>query len=116
MEISLSKPMAEGRTAEIYEWNDGYILKLYRDWCPPHWVEQEAKIAHAVSEAGIPTPAAGEIVEVHHRRGIIYERVTGISMLQDLNTRPWMFLRHARTLAELQVKINHLAISGLWSY
>ena len=27
-----------------------------------------------------------------------------------------MFLRHARTLAELQVKINRLTISGLWSY
>jgi len=116
MESSLSAPIAEGRTAEIYEWHDGYVLKLYRDWCPPHWVEQEAMVAHAITEAGIPTPAAGEIIEVNGRRGLVYKRVTGVSMLQDLNTQPWMFLRHARTLAELQAKIHQLFISGLQSY
>jgi len=113
---SLSTLIPEGRTAEIYEWNDGYILKLYRDWCPPHWVEHESKVAHAITEAGISTPAAGEIVEVNQRRGLVYERVTGISMLQDMNARPWMILKHARTLADLQTKIHKLSISGLYSY
>lgn len=116
MEISLSAPIAEGRTAEIYDLDHGHILKLYRDWCPPHWVEHESKVAHAIAEAGIPSPAAGEIVEVNDRRGIVYERVKGISMLQDLNVHPWKFLRRARSLAELQVKINLLSISGLQSY
>lgn len=115
MEISLSKPIAEGRTAEVYEWGDGYVLKLYHEWCPSHWVEQEALVARAVSAAGITTPAAGEIVEVNQRRGLIYERVTGISMLQDMNTHPWTIFKHARTLAELQVKINQLSVSGLQS-
>jgi uncharacterized protein (TIGR02172 family) len=116
MEVSPSSLIAEGRTAEIYEWNDGYILKLYRDWCPVHWVEHEAKVAHAITAAGIPSPAAGEIVEVNQRRGLIYERVTGISMLQDLNIHPWKILKHAHSLAELHVKINELSISGLQSY
>jgi uncharacterized protein (TIGR02172 family) len=115
MVISLSHPIAEGRTAEVYAWNDGYVLKLYHDWCPAHWVEHEAKVARAVVEAGIPTPAAGEIVEVNGRRGLVYERVTGISMLQDMNTHPWTIFRHARTLAELHVKVNQLSISGLQS-
>jgi hypothetical protein len=50
------------------------------------------------------------------RRGIIYERVTGSSMLQDMNTRPWMSLRHARSLAELQVQINNISIPELYPY
>jgi tRNA A-37 threonylcarbamoyl transferase component Bud32 len=116
MEISLSAPIAEGRTAEIYEWGDGYVLKLYREWCPSHWVEQESKVAHAIYEAGIPAPAAGDIIDVNHRRGLVYERVTGVSMLQDINARPWMLLKHARTLAKLQIGINQLSISGLQSY
>lgn len=37
-------------------------------------------------------------------------------MLQDLNMRPWTFLRHARNLAELHVKINGLSIEDLPSY
>src|SRR5215203_7265395 len=108
MITSLSKPIAEGRTAEIYAWDDGTVLKLYREWCPSHWVEHESKIAHAIVAAGIPTPAAGEIIEVNGRRGLIYERVIGVSMLQELNARPWIFLEHARTLAELQTQINHI--------
>src|SRR6266508_6918087 len=110
MMTTLSTSIAQGRTAEIYAWDDRHILKLYRDWCPSNWVEYEARIARAVYEGGIPSPAAGEIVEMDGRRGLIYERLEGISMLQDLNARPWTFLKHARALAKLHVKINQLSI------
>jgi len=116
METPLSKPIAEGRTAEVYEWKDGCVLKLYHNWCDPQWVEYESRVAHAVVAAGIPTPTAGEIVEVNGRRGIVYERLKGISMLQDMNARPWTIFKHARTLAALQVQINKLVIPGLHHY
>jgi Ser/Thr protein kinase RdoA (MazF antagonist) len=109
-------PIAEGRTAEIYTWDDHHILKLYRDWCPPHWVDYESRIAHAIHAAGIPTPAAGEIIEIEGRRGLIYERIDGISILQDMNAHPWTILKHARTLAELQVEISRKSIPGLPAY
>ena len=109
-------PIARGRTAEIFLWDDDHVLKLYYDSCPSNWVEYESRIAHAVHAAGIPTPAASEIVEVNGRRGLIYERVEGISMLQDLNSRPWTLLRHARSLAEMQIKIHKQSITGLPSY
>jgi uncharacterized protein (TIGR02172 family) len=112
----ISAPIASGRTAEIYAWEDGYILKLYREWCPSHWIEHEERVARAIVTAGIPTPAVREIVEVNGRRGIVYERVQGVSMLQDLNTRPWMILRHARTLADLQAQFQKLTLPGLFSY
>jgi uncharacterized protein (TIGR02172 family) len=111
-----STSFARGRTAEIFSWDKDHVLKLYFDWCPSHWVEYEARIAHAVHTAGIPTPAAGEIVEVNGRRGLIYERVEGISMLEDLNSHPWKLPRHARSLAELQLKIHRQSITGLPSY
>lgn len=111
-----STPIAQGRTAEIYVWDDQHVLKLYRDWCPSDWVEYEARIAGAIHEAGIPSPAASEIVEVNGRRGLVYERIEGISMLEDMNARPWMLLKHARALAELHVKINQKSITGLPAY
>jgi uncharacterized protein (TIGR02172 family) len=109
-------PFAEGRTAEIYVWDDGHVLKLYRDWCPSDWVDYEARVARAVYEAGIPSPEAGEIIEMNGRRGLIYERLEGISMLQDMNAHLGMLLKHARTLAELHVQINQKSIAGLPSY
>ena len=111
-----STPIAQGRTAEIYLWDEHHVLKLYRDWCPADWAEYEARIAGAIYEAGIPSPAMGEMIEVNGRRGLIYERLEGISMLQDMNARPWMLLKHARSLAELQVEINQQSITGLPSY
>jgi Ser/Thr protein kinase RdoA (MazF antagonist) len=111
-----SAPIAEGRTAELYSWDQQHVLKLYRDWCPPDWVEYEARIARAIYEAGIPSPAAGEIVEVKGRRGLIYQRIEGISMLRDMNARPWMILNHGRSLAELHREINQKSINGLPSY
>ncbi len=111
-----SKPIAQGRTAEVYAWDDGHILKLYRDWCPPYWVDYEARIARAVYESGVPSPAAGEVVEVNGRRGLVYERLDGISMLQEMSTRPWTLLKHARSLADLQARVNQESISGLPLY
>jgi hypothetical protein len=116
MSLPLAPPIAEGRTAEVYAWDAGHVLKLYREWCPPDWVDHEARVAHAVTEAGIPTPAAGEIVAVNGRRGLIYERVSGSSMLDDLNRHPWLLFKHGRALAELHVQINRLSITGLPSY
>ncbi len=116
MTTTLSTPIAQGRTAEIYVWDEHHVLKLYRDWCPPHWIKDEARIAWAVYEAGIPSPATGDIIEVNGRRGLIYARIQGISMLQDMNARPWTMFKHARSLAELQVAINKQSIMGLPSY
>lgn len=109
-------PLAQGRTAEIYAWGDGHILKLFRDGCPSDWVDYEAGVARAVHAAGVPAPAPGEILEVDGRRGLIYERLDGPSMLQDMNARPWLLLKHARALAELQVQIHRKSIPGLPSY
>jgi len=111
----LTPPVAQGRTAEIFDWGTDHILKLYRDWCPAHWVENEARVVHTIAAAGIPTPAAGEILEVNGRRGLVYERVQGPSMLHELNARPWTLLRHARHLAELQAQFHQINVPGLRS-
>jgi Ser/Thr protein kinase RdoA (MazF antagonist) len=109
----LAAPIAEGRTAELYDWDSDHVLKLYHTWCPPHWVEHEAHVARVIAGAGIPTPAAGEVLEIDGRRGIVYERVTGMSMLEDMRRRPWLLLRHARSLADLQAQFHRLTVPGL---
>jgi aminoglycoside phosphotransferase (APT) family kinase protein len=111
-----STPIAQGRTAEIFFWDDQHVLKLYRDWCPADWVDYEARIAHAIHAAGIPSPAPGDIIEINGRRGLVYERLEGMSMLEDMNARPWRVLKHARSLAELHVQIHQQSITGLPSY
>lgn len=116
MNPALAAPIARGRTAEVYAWSPGQVLKLYYDWCPAHWVESEQRTVHTVHAAGIPTPAAGEIVEVDGRRGLVFERVDGQSMLADLARRPWRMALHARSLARLQAQIHRVQSADAPAY
>ena len=100
------KPIAVGRTAEIYARGERQVLKLYRDWCPPHWVDFEARIGRIVQDAGLPVPVVGEIVEVNGRRGLVYERLEGASMLRAILAKPWMIIQFGRQAAELHAAMH----------
>ena len=81
---SLGTPIAEGLTAEVYAWDETRVLKLFRAGWPAHRVEYEAQIARVVHAAGLPVPAVGDIVDVDDRRGLLYERVDGPSMVDGI--------------------------------
>jgi uncharacterized protein (TIGR02172 family) len=95
-----------GRTAEVYAWGDERILKLYQDWMPDISIEWEFAITRRAREAGLPVPAAEEIVRVDRRSGIVFERIHGISMLADLQARPGAILSLSRLLAELHARMH----------
>ncbi len=116
MVTSLGLPIAAGRTADIFAWQDGYILKLYREWCPKNWVDHELHIARIVHGAGLAAPAAGDIVEIGGRRGLVYERLDGPSMLQMFKSKPWRLWQLARQMADLQVALHGCAIADLPSF
>jgi uncharacterized protein (TIGR02172 family) len=105
----LDQPIAIGRTAEVYAWENGQVLKLYRDWCPANWVDYEARICRLVNEAGIPSPKVGDIVEIDGRRGILYERVDGMEMLNAMSRNPLKLVECARALARLHLVMNQSA-------
>ncbi len=111
--ITLDQPIAVGRTAEVYAWENGQVLKLYRDWCPANWVDYEARIGHLVNEAGVPSPKAGEIIEVNGRRGILYERVDGMEMLASMGRSPLKLGECGRALARLHLAMHQCSAGDL---
>lgn len=102
-------PIGVGRTAEVYAWGEGQVLKLYRAGMPAGWVRREAEVGRIVFESGLDAPAVGEVVEVDGRLGVVYERVDGPSMLEVMSRRPWAVFRLARTFAEIQVRMHNCA-------
>jgi aminoglycoside phosphotransferase (APT) family kinase protein len=116
MPPSLGQPIATGRTAEVFAWEDGTVLKLYYEWCPRRWRDEELRVARLVHEAGLAVPAPGEAVEINGRVGLIYERVDGPSMLEEMVQKRFVTLwRSARQMAELHVAISNCAVPGLGS-
>ena len=103
---SLGNPIAQGLTAEVYVWDETRILKLFRDGRSPDPVAYEAPIARAMHAAGLPVPAVGDIMEVYGRRGLLYERVDGLSMLDSMGQKRWPLSQSARLWAELHADMH----------
>ncbi len=102
----LRDPIATGRSAEIYEWGEGQVLKLFLASVPVEWAKAEASIGRMVHAAGLPVPAVGEIVEVAGRPGIVLERLVGPSLLDVMSARPWAVFHFAGRLARLHAEIH----------
>ena len=81
--ISLAAPIASGATADIHDWRDGQVLKLYRDGIPRRVGTREARITSALHAAGARVPAVGELIEVNRRIGLPMEKLIG----QPLSSR-----------------------------
>ncbi len=112
IDFSLGQPIARGRTADIYAWQDGYILKLFHNWFDINSIHFEARIANAVQASGLPVPHVGDIIQINGRSGLIYERLNGWSMLEALYCKPWRIWHYARRQAALQVQI-HAVVSDI---
>ena len=111
--LSESLRIAEGATAEVFAWGEGYVLKLYNEGAPPQVAEQEARRARAASASGLRTPAVIEVLMVEGRQGIVYERVEGVTMLQMLLERPEQGAARAGELAALQATMHGCSVTGL---
>ena len=99
-------PIGFGRTAEVYAWGEAQILKLYRPEMPREWIAHEARVGRIVAEAGLAVPSVGDVIELEGRLGIVYERIVGPSMLDELVRRPWTLFRSARQFAEVHAAMH----------
>jgi len=111
--LDLSRPLARGRTAELYPWPDGHVLKLFR----PGWSEEQARAeaakTRAVHDAGLRVPAVGEVIIIDGRPGIPYRHVPGKTLLEALRQRPWSLGGAARSLADLHADLHRRMVTGL---
>jgi aminoglycoside phosphotransferase (APT) family kinase protein len=98
------RPLASGRAADVYDLEDGTVLRRYRSG--GHDVEYEARVMRYVRERGIPVPG---VVAVEDGRDLVMERLDGPTMLDDLVEHPAKVLFHARTLARLQRGLAEVA-------
>lgn len=99
-------PIASGRTADVYPWDEGHVLKLYRPGTPPETAEYERLKTAAAHAAGLPVPEAGPVVEVEGRFGLVLERLDGRPMMEMLLQEPDAVEPMARRLASLHLEMH----------
>lgn len=100
------KPIAVGRTAEIFPFEDGKVLKLFFPTIPQAWIEREVDIGRYIQGAQLPVPKVYERTKSDGREGVVYERIDGPSLLNEFATKPWKVAQYARLLAGLHAQVH----------
>lgn len=98
---------SQGRTADIYRIGEEYILKLFHTGWAKEAIQQEFKIIHLLKENNLQVPMAYEIVDFKGRTGIVYEKITGPTILQIMEKQPLSYLKQARLLAAIHLDIHN---------
>ncbi|MCP4754956.1 MAG: phosphotransferase, partial [Proteobacteria bacterium] len=105
-EKELGRKVGWGFTAEVYEWENNQVLKLFNHRVPTVHIEREANKTRLLHAAGINVPAAGNLVEINGRLGLPLEKIEGKVMQELIIQKPWRTLHYWRMLVELQIKLS----------
>ncbi|QAY68056.1 phosphotransferase family protein [Paenibacillus protaetiae] len=104
------KKIAEGRTADIFEQETGKIVKLYRRYMDVQSIQYEYAVNQVVGAFDLAAPKAYELLEAEQRRGIVFERVEGETMLSLIIRQPGEMNRLAAQFAKLQNRIHRYEV------
>ena len=98
--------IGQGREADVYEYQDGRVLKLFRAPGLSARVAFEISALEAARSAGVPVPAVYEEVEVDGRLGLVMEHLKGSDLLTIIARKPWLVFRCGRLTGETHARIN----------
>ena len=110
---ALGAPLAIGRTAEVYEWGEGRVVKLLRPGFGRDVMAEEAAVAARVVAAGLPAPGFFGTEDVGGDPGLVFERVDGPTMVEEILRAPWRSIRLADVLADLHATVHASPGTGL---
>ncbi|PYI55111.1 phosphotransferase family protein [Paenibacillus flagellatus] len=105
--------IGQGLTAEVFEYGDGCVLKLYRDWVHASSIGFEYEASSIAYGCGLPTPRPCGRLDEEGRSGIVFERANGPTMLDGIRSKPWRLFDYARTFADLHADMHRIEASGL---
>lgn len=104
--MKTGKMIGKGMTAEVYQWGKDRVLKLFLQGFSDERINYEAEVGCAVHEAGVPSPALYGIVDVDGRKGIIFQRIFGKSILRHVEGAPWKLDYFVQQMAGLHFKMH----------
>ncbi|MGI9641782.1 MAG: aminoglycoside phosphotransferase family protein [Acidimicrobiia bacterium] len=99
------EPIAVGRTADVFALDDDRVLKLLKPGFASDTIDTEADKTRAAHAAGVSAPAVLDVVQVGGRSGIVFERVHGDLLLDDIVLDAMRFREWAKVFAGAHVDV-----------
>ena len=104
--------LGEGASCRVYSWGEDRVVKVFRR-AFGYLAPIEAERVAAVHEAGAPTPAVHGIVSVEDRVGLVFDRIRGPSLLDELGARRLTPAEVGQRTAELHIAVQDLSSAAL---
>lgn len=106
------RKIAEGREAEMFEWEDGKILRLARGENAEAAINWQELTLRQAESCGMRVPKLYGRTEMMGRPGLIMERVPGVDLLTVVGQKPWRVLQVAGVCARMHAQM-HEAVAPL---
>ncbi|MBJ7441394.1 MAG: phosphotransferase [Sphingopyxis sp.] len=107
--------LARGASAELFSLSNNKVLKLFRDSVSDEMIDREADTSVYASACGIPTAAALTRVDQDGRRGIVYPRIEGTTVMNWIRRHPMQAGRALDQMSEIHAAMHKCRAGGLRS-
>lgn len=82
MAVQIGRKLAEGGCAEVFEWEEGKIVKLAKPNTNEWALQRELNHSRIARSCGLPVPDVYGLVHWNGRPGIVFEQVEGESLMR----------------------------------
>lgn len=106
-------PLGSGLSSEVFAEGPDRVLKLYRVPFEPAAIENEFRASVLAHRHGLPVAQPLAILDRGERRGILFERLHGTTLMRHHAGNPVGLLWSLRRLARIQHAIHAAPAEGL---
>lgn len=105
--------IGSGATADVFDWTEGTIIKIFNDYEPDIAIEQEINNTKALQSCSFKYPKFIQKLEYDGKRAIIYEKIVGTSILKQMEATPFSYKKSAVKLAHLHFEVHKNHVNGV---
>ncbi len=104
-----------GRTAEVFDYDDGKVVKLFYENISDEEVNLEYSNNKILESLHIPSAKCFGIITYNNRKGLIMEKLNGLSMMKAMEAKPMSSMSFAVPLAQTHYELHkpiHVKLPG----
>lgn len=105
---------AHGRRSDVIDLGSNNILKLYDESFPVDKIKAEfdkSRLVYNANFLAVPKPI--ELTQRDKRTGIIFEKISGISLMQLFQQKPWLYFSSTATITKIHKSVHKKILSEI---
>ncbi|MFB5650600.1 phosphotransferase family protein [Leptospira wolffii] len=102
-----ARTLAIGRSAEILDFENNRIMKLYFGHVPDREIETEYENSKVAFSSGATSMKCYEKIRYGERVGIVFDKIEGISLTKLPDKKPAAFFSLSKILADLHLGLHN---------